>query len=291
MESQFTRLWEEYVDGLSGGSRILDLATGNGIVALNCASRARVLKIHLNIDAIDAADIHPTSCLADPRQLLRHVSFRGGVQLESLPFKDREFSGVVSQFGFEYAEEEQAVSEVSRVLAADGQLRLIIHAQDGAISRDIGKRLERLDATLAKNGPVSLVLALVRAYEAGNSETLWRKSKHLQAAIELTQRLADDPLPDDSALFYASEFLNLWSRRKRYWPVDMRRSAIQGWISAKGTAIRQAQMLRAARSAEDIDNLCIRFENSGLKVTGVSKIFDHHQDTQNSWLINGRKLK
>jgi len=34
MEARLTLLWVEFVDGLSDGSRILDLATGNGIVAL-----------------------------------------------------------------------------------------------------------------------------------------------------------------------------------------------------------------------------------------------------------------
>jgi SAM-dependent methyltransferase len=290
MEAQLTRLWEQFVDGLRTPARILDLATGNGVVALKCALRARVRGIQLNIDAVDVADINPKSCIADPHQLLPHVNFRGGVQLESLPFDDGEFAGVVSQFGLEYAREEQAVPEVSRVLAPGGRLRLIIHAHDGAVSRDIGQRLERLDAALAINGPVGLVLTLVRAYEAGDNETIQRKSKYLKTATELAQRFAINPLPDDSAQFYSSEFLRLWSKRMHYRPADMRRSAIQGWVNAKGTAIRQAQMLRAARTSENIDDLCRRFESIGVEVTGVNRVQDHHRKIQASWLINGRKV-
>jgi len=289
MEAHLTFLWDEFVDGLADGSRILDLATGNGIVALNCKSRARTRKIHLQVDAVDAADINPKICVKDKGQLYREVSFFGGIQLEDLPFADDCFSGVVSQFGFEYADEGRAVAEISRVLMPGGQLRLIIHAQDGAVSRDIGKRLERLKSVLAENGPVSLVLELARAAEVGDSRTLERKSKHIPTAIELNRRLADNPLPDDTALFYATEFLTLWAQRSRYRPADLRRSIEQGWFNASGTAVRQAQMLRAARSEHDIGRIRERFETIGLTIDTVSPVHDSHRNIQNSWMVNGRK--
>ena len=289
MEAQLTILWDEFVDGLADGSRILDLATGNGVVALNCKSRARDRKIVLHVDAVDAADINPKNCVKNPRQLFRQVNFFSGIQIENLPFADHCFSGVVSQFGFEYADEGQAVAEISRVLAPGGQLRLIIHAQDGAVSQDIGKLLERLRSVLAENGPVSLVRALVHAAEAGDSKTLSRKSKHIPAAIKLTRSLADNPLPNDSALFYSAEFLDLWARRSRYRPEDLRRSIEQGWFNASGTAVRQAQMLRAARSEEDIGRISKRFETTGLTIDSVSPVLDYRRNIQNAWMVNGWK--
>jgi hypothetical protein len=81
-------------------------------VAQNCVARARARQIRLYIDAIDAAEINPPSCVEDPDNLFRHVRFQGGVSLEDLSFGDGDFSGVVSQFGFEYAQEEQAVNNV-----------------------------------------------------------------------------------------------------------------------------------------------------------------------------------
>ena len=289
MDAHLTSLWNEFVDGLADGSRILDLATGNGIVALNCRSRAHARKIRLQIDAVDAADINPENYVKNPGQIFQHVRFTGGVQLENLPFEDDCFSGVVSQFGFEYAEEEQAISEISRVLAPGGQLRLIIHAQDGAVSRDIGKHLERLHSVLAENGPVSLVLELARAATEGDARTLSRKSKHIPAAIELTRSLAENPLPDDSALFFSTEFLKLWAQRSRYRPADLRRSVEHGWFNANGTALRQSQMLRAARSEQDIERIRKRFETTGLTVDSVSPVHDYNRNIQNSWMVNGRK--
>lgn len=289
MKIRLTALWDEFVDDLSDGSRILDVATGNGTVALNCISRARTRKIGLQVDAVDAADIKPKKFVKRPGLLNHEVNFFGGVQIENLPFADGCFAGVVSQFGFEYADEEPAVSEVSRVLAPGGKLRLIIHAHDGAISNDIGVRLERLHSVLAENGPVSLVLTLARAAENGDTETLNQKTKYMTAATELTRTLAENPLPDDSALFYSTEFLNLWARRNDYRPADLRRSLEQGWFNANGTALRQSQMLRVARSEQDIGRIYQRFEEAGLIMDMASPIHDHIRNVQTAWILNGRK--
>ena len=156
-------IWTEFTDTLPDGVRILDLATGNGPVAFSCAERARARKHRLDIVAVDAAGIKPPSQVPDPEGLLPVVQFQGGVWLEDLPFSDGEFDGVMSQYGFEYADEEQAVSEVSRVLSPGGQLRLVIHARDGAVWQDIDLRLKRLAGVLAEDGVVNLVLELVRA--------------------------------------------------------------------------------------------------------------------------------
>jgi len=77
----------------------------------------------------------------------------------------------MSQYGFEYADEEQAVSEVSRVLSPNGRLRLVIHAQGGAVWQDINYRHERLSSVLAEDGVVNLVRTLVLAQQQNDIET------------------------------------------------------------------------------------------------------------------------
>ena len=117
-------VWYEFVDLLPERARILDLATGNGTVALSCAHRARERRIALEIDAVDAADISPPDQVADAEGHFPPIRFKGGVWLEDLPFGDDSFAAVISQFGFEYADEARAIAEVSRVLAPGGGLRV-----------------------------------------------------------------------------------------------------------------------------------------------------------------------
>jgi SAM-dependent methyltransferase len=288
-ERRLTAVWNEVVDSLAHGARVLDLATGNGAVARACVARARTRGIDLNIEAVDAAEIDPRKYSADPAQLLRSVRFYCGVRLHALPFPDAVFDAVVSQFGFEYAEESAAAAEAVRVLGHGGRLRLAIHARDGGVAADVGRRLERLRGVLDSDGPVALVLALARAAERRDAATLRDKSTLLPAAIETTRRLRERPPADDAALFYSREFLQLWSRRKRYRPSDLRRSLEQGWTNARGVAIRQAEMLRVARSAEDIAGLIGTFRAAGLAVDPPRPIRDERRGIQLAWLVDARK--
>jgi ubiquinone/menaquinone biosynthesis C-methylase UbiE len=288
-EVRLTQMWNEFADALADGARLLDLATGNGTVVRTCVARARRRNIRLHIEAVDAAEIDPQRHVGDAEQLFRDVHFRGRIRLEALPFGDAAFDAVVSQFGFEYANEEQAAAEAARVLAPGGGLRFIMHARDGAVSRDIGVRLERLRRVLAEDGPVELVLALARAAEAGDAATLTRKSARVPAAIELVRQLADHPPPDDAALFYSREFVQLWDRRARYWPSELRRSLEGGWSNANGVAIRQAELLRVARSADDMARVGAQLAADGLIVDATREIRHDRRAVQIAWMIDAHK--
>jgi len=287
-ELHLTRLWDEHVDALPDKSRMLDLATGNGTVARICAARAKVRRIQLDIDAIDAAEIDPPTCLPGPEQLLGGIHFHGKTQLEALPFRDGTFTSVVSQFGFEYACETRAAAEAARVLAPGGRLLLVIHAKVGAVARDIDWRLARMHSVLAENGPVSLVLELARAYEAGDVRTINNKSQHLPAAVEQIKRFRDRPLHDDSALFFSNEFLMLWAQHKRYKPVDLRRSIEDGWTNINNMAIRQELMMDAVHGKKGMERLRQRFETFGLTRIEVAEVRDKH-NVQIAWRLDANK--
>jgi SAM-dependent methyltransferase len=288
IEVRLATIWDEFVDGLPDAARLLDLATGNGTVARICAARARLRKIRLRIDAVDAARIDPPKFAADPARLFTDIRFQGEVRLEALPFAGASVDAAVSQFGFEYADEEAAVVEVSRVLAPGGRLRLVMHARDGAVSRDIGGRLDRLRAVLDERGPVALVRSLVRALEAGDVAAVARESTHLGAAAELVRKLAYQAPRDDAAVFYSSEFLRSWERRDRYRVADLRRSVEDGWANAAGVAARQEQMLRAARTLDDVRALAGRFATAGLLVDPPQEIRDERRGVQIAWLVTAR---
>lgn len=288
-EVRLTSVWNELVDQLPQGARLLDLATGNGTVARSCAARSRFRGLTLQIEAVDAAEIDPPKHVNDPERLFRDIQFRGGVMLESLPYPDASFDAVVSQFGFEYADEAAAAGEVGRVLAPGGRVRLVVHARDGAVVCDIRLRVDRLKIVLAEQGPVTLVRDLARAAEKEDANAVRRLSAQLPRAAALVRQLATRPPPDDAALYYAREFMTLWSRRNRYWPTDIRRSLDGGWASAAGVLARQEQMLTAARSADDVAELCRRLTVAGLAVDGTRGIRDERRGAQIAWLVDAHK--
>lgn len=282
-------VWLEFTDILADGARILDVATGNGPVALSCAERARACRKRLHIDAVDAAGISPPRQVPDSDGHLPQVRFQGGIWLEDLPFKEGEFDGVVSQYGFEYADEEQAAAEVSRVLAPGGRLRLVIHARDGAVWKDIDYRNRRLSGVMAENGVVNLVLSLVRAQHEQQADLFKSKLEHLPAAAKEAEKLADKAPTDDSALFYCREFLYVWTHRKQYRLSELLQSLEDGWAHAVGTSSRYEQMLRVARSAEEISELCDKFKTAGLSISAVRQVCDPGNGAQIAWQLDAMK--
>jgi ubiquinone/menaquinone biosynthesis C-methylase UbiE len=65
--------------------------------------------------------------------------------MESLPFADRSFRAVVSQFGYEYGRSGEAAREITRVIVPDGQLSFLVQHQDSPIVIDSNRNLRAMD--------------------------------------------------------------------------------------------------------------------------------------------------
>lgn len=101
------------------GQRALDVACGTGVLARELASRTGAAGRVVGIDP------NP-GMLAVAKQLAPAIEWREGVA-ESLPFPDRSFDAVVSQFGLMFfTDRHQALREMLRVLAPGGRLAVAV---------------------------------------------------------------------------------------------------------------------------------------------------------------------
>ena len=116
-----TSAWEEFAAQIPRRGRTLDLGTGDGRVMGALVSARRDLK---------PTGIDRASTLPRPPQGTR---VKAGVEMEHLPFPDRHFVAVTSQFGFEYGDLELTAAEVARVVADDGIVGFMTHRADGPI--------------------------------------------------------------------------------------------------------------------------------------------------------------
>ncbi|MEL6737687.1 MAG: class I SAM-dependent methyltransferase [Pseudomonadota bacterium] len=113
--------WERFVQSVSEGGTVLDLATGDGRI-MGWMQEKRSDLSFIGIDLSPSLPPPP-----------RGTRSRSGIPMEAVPFDDGSMAAVVSQFGFEYGDVAKVAKEIARVLAPGGRVGLIMHRGDGPI--------------------------------------------------------------------------------------------------------------------------------------------------------------
>lgn len=133
VESAQRRVWHDFAATLPRGAKVLDLATGNGVVLGWLAAARRDLKL-IGVDSAAALPPPP-----------KGATLKAGVRLERLPFADRSFDAATSQFGIEYGDVAAAIAELARVLRPGAHVRMIVHHQESPI---VAHNLARREALI-----------------------------------------------------------------------------------------------------------------------------------------------
>lgn len=149
-------------------AKFLDIGTGNGALALAIAKLGAIHQAEWDISAIDRAMIQPERCVhllsGTEASLYKSIKFYGGCLVEKMPFPDATFDGIYSQFGLEYANWEQSIPEIARVLKSGGQLVCMMHHEKSALSADCAVGIDVLEFTFNQSDIFELaVQALSRA--------------------------------------------------------------------------------------------------------------------------------
>jgi len=135
-DAEIRDFWWAQFARLADGAVIVDLATGNGALALLAARYAREHGRRFSITGLDSAAIDPERlrvawpALADDFDAVR---LQGGTPLEATGLPDGSVDLVVSQYGFEYGDTAAGSREAGRILRPGGRLAMILHHQDSAI--------------------------------------------------------------------------------------------------------------------------------------------------------------
>lgn len=146
--------WENAFNTAPTPAKILDLATGNGALAI----MAQDFNPYFEVFASDAASINPLSIYNASDSIykkLEKIHFYSNMPSEKLTFADECFDLVISQFGFEYAESSAALQEINRVLKKSGKFIALVHHHDSFISRDCKVGLKIIESFQKVNGLLS----------------------------------------------------------------------------------------------------------------------------------------
>lgn len=137
--------WRSFFGALRDGDRVLDICTGNGAIALLAAETAVGHNLKLEIDAVDAAMIHPT--VRAPGAAM--IRFAPHTPAESLPFPDATFDVIVGQYAIEYTDTARSLLELHRVSRAAAAVRFVTHAAGSVVVRGAAEQLADVERLLA----------------------------------------------------------------------------------------------------------------------------------------------
>ena len=164
-DAEFADFWNAQFARLADGARVVDLATGNGAIALLAKQYAVDRALSFEVIGIDYAEINPTAVLAaqeNLRPLLAAIEFRGGVRIEATGLAADSVDLLTSQYGFEYADTDSAVAEAWRVLERGGRMALILHHDESIVVAHAREGLDQVQFCLQTEQIDKRVAALVK---------------------------------------------------------------------------------------------------------------------------------
>ena len=116
---------------------ILDVCTGNGAIALLLQELAGKHDVNIEVTAIDASDIAPSvisKTHPEKAKYIPSINFIGNCLVENMSETIRQkFDLIVSQYGIEYCDTEQAAENVAALLNPGGKLVFVAHSPDTAM--------------------------------------------------------------------------------------------------------------------------------------------------------------
>ncbi len=177
------QLWSDLAASLAPGTRVLDLATGNGAVPVSLLRG----NPSLEVTGVDQAEIDPVAAVDDVPEL-KQVTFQGRVDVAELPFPAASFDVVTSQFGVEYGVLEEAAGEALSVLRAGGKLVFLMHHVESEVVAPAAPLREEIASLLDQKGP----LPLLAKYVAGQipvDKLEAAGERHLKANVRRTPRI------------------------------------------------------------------------------------------------------
>lgn len=269
--------WRQVFATQTPGTRIVDLASGAGSIFSHLAGS-------------NAFELHAVDTAAPAlKQLRERVPTTRTVvaSAAAVPYTDRSFDLVVSQFGVEYAGL-PAFSEAARLVAAGGRLTMLCHISDGYIDAR-NKACLKAARRLLDNDFINKAAALT---EAAFTTDKARYQRAVQAFIPAEQSISRDVREISTGVhvhLYLG-FRRLFENRQQYDPDD-----IVGWLEQMRGDVdrdifRLSSMRNAALSHADMSVVMASLGEQGLNDIVYEKFFARSDDKPVAWKLNAVRL-
>lgn len=292
--------WRARFEALADGSRVLDVATGNGAIALLALEAGDRLSRQFEVHGIDLADIAPEEQVEDPSltESLKRIKFHGRTAAELLAFENDSFDMACSQFGLEYSDMSRSIPELARVLKPGGRLAAIMHHGDSVLLRATREELAQLDFVL---NDVKLYLRarnLLRGMsdegrrgsgkDGRPSPKLEKKQRALQDAMERIRQAAETSASPNMLLGPARYVQEIFGALDRKSPREL-----LGWLDEARRRVtanqrRLLDMTDAAKREPDLQDMQEFLTNAGFGQVELA-LFHREDGAILGWRVEAEK--
>lgn len=238
--------WKKQFRHLEDGSRILDLATGNGALLTYLPQSLAANCRQIEAIGVDLATVEQTALSSSPSDARVQVEFRGGIDVAALPFGDDEFDLVTSQFGIEYADLPNALSEACRV--AKNQLVFLMHAAEGVVIRQNGDIVRQIYMVLDDWAAIDLA----RAYSINPCAETKESITGVFSALQQEIGALENP---SFLVAFRQQFAQLIQALHAYSPANAITTIDQFEAQLRTHADRMAALCNAGRTERDLQKL------------------------------------
>lgn len=257
--------WRALASALPPRARVLDLATGGGVVLGLLQRERRDMKL-LGVDSAANLPTRPG------------MSLRGGISTEALPFTDASFDAVTSRFGIEYGPLSASAAEAGRVLGPGGMLCMVIHHHRSKVLTHNRARRDALHWAAHESGWVDRALNLARSRIALPLPT---PATFRSAAADGAARY-----PDQSV---AWEFLTGLTQVLDLGPPREGEAMINKLVARADEELLRVDALAAAACDEArLAEVTRGLQEGGVRLEPVRTV-DEPDGSALAWLVQGRK--
>lgn len=278
--------WRDFLTGFADGARLLDLAAGSGDAATFAANLARKPRRTFEVDAIDAASL-PVPLVQ--RMHAKGVRLMGEIDVAALPFDDRSYDGVFSQFGIEYGRRPDAFREAARVLRANGRGLFIMHHKEGVITRSCAARLARHREVIGATQAFAAAKQYFTSRLLGGSPaSLQQAEAKFRNEVAMLRRRLGQPPSDPNLVPTVSFLSDIAMMPARYDPADALRRLEFAQEEIASWRLRQEAQQAAALDSPELDSICEVLTQSGI-VAELPKILRDSEGEIAAWVLRVRR--
>lgn len=269
-------VWIDFFSALAEGSRILDVGTGNGAIALIARQVASFLGRNFCIHGTDLANIDPVRNVTEGARLFAGVRFYPMVATEELPFESGSLDAVSAHYSIEYTDTGRALAEIRRVLRSGAPAQFVMHHADSIVASKARESLEQVALVLDR----TRILRLLRRHlDAGprSRAARDRAAADLDAALE-TLRSAAGKAHGRLVLDVVIDAVRqLRASTPELTPAALLQEVSRVESDVRDAARRLEDLLRYSRTREQIDEFAQCARDAGFRKVEVAT--QHHAGT------------